>query len=422
VKIITVEVREDHLETLAQTKPMAALAELIWNALDAEATDVRIEFIENDLSGLEMIRICDNGHGLHYEDALLVFRNLGGSWKREGSRTHEHKRVLHGKFGKGRFRAFSLGNSVCWNSVYQDGEEKSSFKLKGQAEKLGEFTVFDRKGRVDEPSGMIVEIQDVRESSDLLRGVKAREEVTNIFALYLRQYPGTQIVYDGIPLDPGNAEKHFVSYSLGTLVTEDGLRIEATLDVVEWHLAGKRSILLCDENGFMRIQAQPRLYFRGFSYSAYLKSAHIATLDSEGLLETGEMHPDIRQLLDAVRLKLREHFALREAETARDVLDYWKDTGLYPYTGEAADPKEENERRIFDIYSTHLERIFTDFSGASLRTKRLVLRLMQELVHSDPVRVAGILDELITFPEEMEEQILELTGAQEPDIDKTKSE
>jgi len=44
---------------------------------------------------------------------------------------------------------------------------------------------------------------------------------------------------------------------------------------------------------------------------------------------------------------------------------------------------------------------------------------MQELVHSDPVRMAGILDELITFTEEMEEQILELAGA--ADADETES-
>jgi hypothetical protein len=419
VKTITVEVREDHLETLAQTKPMAALSELIWNALDAEATEVRVAFIENELTGLETIRISDNGHGLHYDDALLVFRNLGGSWKRHGSRTHERKRVLHGKFGKGRFRAFSLGNSVCWHSVYKDGAAQASFKLSGHAAKLGEFTVFDRKGQVQQPSGMTVEIQDVRDTSNLLRGVKAMEEVTNVFALYLRQYPDTHIIYDGIPLDPSNAETRFTTYPLGEMVTEDGKRIEATLDVVEWRLPGKRALLLCDENGFMRIQAQPRIYFRGFSYSAYLKSAHIAALDSEGFLETGELHPDIRQLLNASRLKLREHFALREAESAIEVLDYWKETGLYPYSGTPADNQEANERRIFDIYSTHLERIFSDFSGATLRTKRLVLRLMQELVHSDPVRMAGILDELITFTEEMEEQILELAGA--ADADETES-
>ena len=59
MKRITVEVREDHLENLAQTKPILAMAELIWNALDAEATEVRVEFLENDIQGLESLRqVC----------------------------------------------------------------------------------------------------------------------------------------------------------------------------------------------------------------------------------------------------------------------------------------------------------------------------------------------------------------------------
>jgi len=160
----------------------------------------------------------------------------------------------------------------------------------------------------------------------------------------------------------------------------------------------------------MRINALPRLYFRGFSYTAYLKSTHIALLDREGLLDAGELHNDIRQLLDAARAQLREHFSLREAEEAQDALTYWKEVGIYPYAGVPADELEANERRIFDIYATHLDRIFTDFSSATTRMKRLLLRMVQELIHADPVRVAKILDEMITFPEEMEEKILELAG------------
>jgi hypothetical protein len=194
------------------------------------------------------------------------------------------------------------------------------------------------------------------------------------------------------------------------MVMEDGEKVEAELTVVEWNLPGKRGVVLCDEDGFMRIHALPRLHFRGFSYTAYLKSAHIAALDREGLLETGELYPDLRQLLDAARAKLREHFTLREAEEAQEVVTYWRETGLYPFEGAARTEAEANERRIFDIYATHLDRIFTEFSGAPLRTKRLVLRLLQELVHADPVRVASILDELITFPEEAEERILALAN------------
>lgn len=411
MKVITVEVREDHLENLAQTKPMAALAELIWNALDAEATETRVEFVENELQGLETIRIIDNGHGLHYDDAFLVFRNLGGSWKRNGNRTRERRRVLHGKFGKGRFRAFSLGDNVRWHSIYRDGAEGYSFTLSGNAASLGEFQVQDRKGMVETPTGMTVEITQVNQTANLLRGVKAMEEVTNIFALYLRQYPDTRIIYDGMPLDTANAESRFTEYTLEPMIMENGEQVTCTMDVVEWNRPGKRGVVLCDENGFMRLNALPRLYFRGFSYTAYVKSEHIAMLDGEGLLDAGELYPDLRRILDAARAKLREHFALREAEEAQDLLEYWKESGMYPYEGSARNDMEANERRIFDIYATHLDRIFTDFSGGPPRMKRLVLRMIQELVHADPVRVAAILDELLSFPEEIEEKILKLANS-----------
>lgn len=410
MKRITVEVREDHLENLAQTKPILAMAELIWNALDAEATEVRVEFLENDLQGLEAIHVADNGHGLHYEDTFLVFRNLGGSWKRGGARTHERKRMLHGKFGKGRFRAFSLGNSVRWHSTFREEPDGYSFTIAGNAAALGEFQVFERKSQAETHTGMTVEITQVNDAANLLRGVKAMEEITNIFALYLRQYPDTHIIYDGTPLDASNTEKHFASYLLEPMVMENGEQVTCELDVVEWNKPGRRGVVLCDENGFMRINALPRLYFRGFSYTAYLKSAHIALLDREGLLDAGELHNDIRQLLDAARAQLREHFSLREAEEAQDALTYWKEVGIYPYAGVPADELEANERRIFDIYATHLDRIFTDFSSATTRMKRLLLRMVQELIHADPVRVARLLDEMITFPEEMEEKILELAG------------
>ena len=408
MKTITVKVQEDHLETLARTKPMTAIAELIWNALDAEATEIRVEFLENDLEDVETIRITDNGHGLPYDEALVVFRNLGGSWKRNGARTQSRKRMLHGQYGKGRFRAFSLGNSVLWRPAYEDLGGRRSYTMEGRAENIGAFDVSPPQESPESGPGMVVEIRNLAPGASLLRGIKALEEVTDIFALYLRQYPDARIIYDGTPLDPANAEQRYTDYELDEMVMENGERVNAVLTVVEWNLPGKRGVFLCDAKGFMLFNALPRLHFRGFSYSAYVKAGHLALLDRQGLLQAGELAPDVRQILDAARGKLREHFTLREAEHAHDTVQEWQEQGLYPYEGEAQDDAEANERRIFNIYATHLDQIFADFRTARPRNKRLVLRLIQELVHTEPIRMARILDELLEFPEEKEDEILEL--------------
>lgn len=411
VTTITVEVQNDHLEILARTKPMTALSELVWNALDAEATEVRVSFEDNELGGLECLRIEDDGAGLHHEDALIVFKNLGGSWKRSGSRANGCQRELHGKYGKGRFRAFSLGHDVTWQSIYEDNGDWFEFTIKGQGSAPGVFQISAPKPSQATSTGMSVIISNPYPAANLLRGVKATQEATDMFALYLRHYPDTRIVFDKVPLDSTNAERHYVEYELPEMVTENGDRVAATLSVVEWNLPGKRGLYLCDADGFMRAPGLPRLHFRGFSYTAYLKSAHVTQLDQDGLLSAGELSNDVRQLLDEARRKLREHFTLREAERAKDTITDWKEHGLYPYHGDPRNEQEIAERRIFEIYATHLDQISPDFATANTANKRLILQLIQELVRSQPTRVARILDGVVEFPEFKEAEILELVQA-----------
>lgn len=409
MKKITVQVREDHLELLSRARPMNAISELIWNALDAEASEVRVEFVENALSGVDTLRILDNGLGLPYENAFVAFRNLGGSSKREENRTVITHRFMHGQYGKGRFRAFALGNRAEWASVYEYEGRRFAYTISGHASAPGEFSLTD-PGQTDAPRGMSVEITDVPATIGLLRGVKALQEVTDTFALYLRQYPGVRLIYDGVPIDPVNAEDRSTEIDLGELVMQNGERVTATMTVVEWNISGKRGIVLCDEGGFALHQVTPRLLFRGFSYTAYLKSAHFVTLEKEGLLQLEDMTPDARQILDAARLKLRQHFTLREVEHAQETLALWRESGLYPYRGEPANRDEETERRIFDIYASHLNQL-SYFSDSNYAMKLLLLKLVRELVDTDPIRVARILDELLAFPEEKQEEVTDLMQA-----------
>jgi hypothetical protein len=48
MKTIKVEVQRDHLELLSKCKkPIIAIAELVWNGLDADADEVNISFERN---------------------------------------------------------------------------------------------------------------------------------------------------------------------------------------------------------------------------------------------------------------------------------------------------------------------------------------------------------------------------------------
>lgn len=406
MKKIAVQVKDDHLEFLSRAKPMIALAELVWNALDADASEVHVEFEENDMGGEEALRVRDNGHGLDYEHALVVFQNLGGSWKRENRRTNS-RRALHGQYGKGRFRAFALGNRVEWFSVFGQNGERRQYSILGRAATLGEFDVTDpavANGSVPGGTGVTVLIADLASNIVSLRGQVAVQEATDLFAPYLREYPGVKIYYDGVPLDPAGATERCTDYDLGEVVLQGGERAPVKLSVVEWTTPGKRGIVLCDGNGFGLHRVAPRILVRGFSYTAYVKSPHFAKMENEGLLELEEMAPDFVAILDIARGMLRRHFSNREVERGRDLIAQWREEGLYPYEGEPADESQERERRVFDIYATHLSQ-FANFAQSNARNRRLILRLIQELVRVEPVGVARLLDDIAEFPEDKQIEV-----------------
>ena len=118
----SVEVKPDFLERQAKAKPIQALSELVWNALDADADRVTIDFECDALGGVAKILVADNGHGIPHAEAPKLFSSLGGSWKRQRMGTLQLNRMLHGRDGRGRFKAFALGSIVDWNVVYdKDG-------------------------------------------------------------------------------------------------------------------------------------------------------------------------------------------------------------------------------------------------------------------------------------------------------------
>src|SRR6202042_3450764 len=95
---IKVEVESDHINKLTAARPIPAVAELIWNAVDADAARVDVE-VDSENFAAPSITVRDNGHGIPYEEVAALFGRLGGSWKIL-RRSKIKSRFLHGKEGK----------------------------------------------------------------------------------------------------------------------------------------------------------------------------------------------------------------------------------------------------------------------------------------------------------------------------------
>src|SRR6476660_5353582 len=99
----SVEVQPDFLERQAKALPVSAVAELIWNGLDADATNIEVEFGDDSLGGMSRIAISDNGHGIPLFGRSNLVSKL--RWIMEETRC-PHKTTLQGPARPGRARPF----------------------------------------------------------------------------------------------------------------------------------------------------------------------------------------------------------------------------------------------------------------------------------------------------------------------------
>lgn len=409
MKIISVEVRPDHLQRMAAVKkPILALTELVWNGLDADATEVAVSFESTLLGGLTAIRVHDNGMGMTPVEAEQSFGSLGGSWKKFGSKSKHGGRLLHGRAGKGRFRAFALGEHVEWATCAQVGNKRQRYTVEGSLNKLGTFQISDVEDvGNDQPTGTTVTITNLLKEFRL-RGDHSRMEMAEQLAIYLRQYRNVGVRYDGERVDPAALETHSANYDIGPVTLEDGRDINASLLVIEWSIPAERSLFLCDEAGFAYHRVAPKIQAPGFQFSAYLRSPYIRELHDQNVLELDELNEGGSRLVEAAKQQLKRHFRGRTAQLASELVDEWKRKDIYPYTGEPSTPVEEAQRQVFDVVALNVSEYLPDFATTDDRTQRLQLRLLKQAVEGSPEVAQQILAEVLELPLEKQEQLAAL--------------
>ena len=157
---VHVDVKEDHLRRLLRN-PLVGVIELIWNALDAEASDVRVSLGENELGGIDEVRVTDDGTGMTPEFAVEVFKLLGGSWKASAVRS-PGERPLHGRSGEGRWKAFGIGPRVRWETVAEVGDQRMLTVIEGHANRLDGFEIGEPT-ETERPTGTVVTIDSFLE-------------------------------------------------------------------------------------------------------------------------------------------------------------------------------------------------------------------------------------------------------------------
>jgi hypothetical protein len=350
----TVQVESDHIEKLTTARPIAAVAELVWNGLDADATRVEIE-VEADEFAMRSVTVRDDGHGMPHQDVGALFGRLGGSWKAHGKRSKLKSRFLHGTEGKGRFKALALGRVADWTVTYREAEKTLRYTITIIREDLVDVRVSSPEEMAPAiGTGVEVRITELDRSYRSLEAEQALQPLSEIFALYLTDYPDASVYIHNQRLDPSKLIRSRTRFDL-VPIAEDHRSYAAHVDVIEWIAAPERSVFLCGEEGFPLHRIVPTFHTPGFDFSAYIKSPFIGELQTRGLLDLAGMNAPLQIAYNEASEKIKAFFRERSTEAARSQIEQWKTDNVYPYRDEPRTSVERVERQVFEIVALNGE-------------------------------------------------------------------
>lgn len=409
VEQFSVAVQGDFVAGQTRAKPIAALAELIWNGLDADAKAVDVELVHDDLAGgLSSIVVYDNGDGFTREDARELFGSLGGSWKRTIRRTKRDGRMIHGQEGRGRYKAFALGGHVRWKVCFATSEGNRAFEIVMADAKLTNVTISEDVPAPDRHTGVIVQIENVRKDFRAFESAEGHQELAEIFALYMINYRNVSIRIAGQSLDPERAIASQSKIALPPISVNGEKPIPAELHVIEWRADTKRTLYLCSADGFPLDQFETKFHVPGFSFSAYLKSQYVELLHNDDRLGLAEMDPPLAASIEKARETIKNYFRDRASERGRNVVDEWKAADVYPYRGEPQSDVEKAERQVFDIVAVHVHEIAPEIGVGTDKARALHLRMLRNAIESGPAELQTILKEVLDLPVRQQKELASL--------------
>ena len=376
-KDIYVQARADHVASLASASPLSAIEELIWNALDADAREVRVDLVTNALGGIDAVRVSDDGTGIDILRADETFGSLGGSWKRsDGATTVTRHRRLHGRHGRGRFKTFALGSHVEWRTTMRAGGDLLSYILSGDSTEPGVFHVAPAEG-TGPATGTEVLVTGVHANVESLSDATAAvQALAAKFAIYLKAYPDVAVYYCGLPVSPVIVQRHTTDYQIDL-----GGGQTAKLEVIEWRrrFPGTGRLVFCGRDGFA-LHDRPAGVRPGWTYSftAYLVSSRFGELAAENALVMDELHPEVRAYIDAARRILRDHFRARSMEDAAQRISKWIAEKSYPFAADDVSP----ERKAFDEGVTDMRSHLDGFDSLPASERTYLFALLRKSLAS----------------------------------------
>lgn len=406
MKTFEIQVKQDHILKQSKASGVNALAEIIWNALDADATEVKIVANKNGFDNYYSIDIQDNGHGISYDEAIIVFQNLGGS-KKSIEQKSPGGRFYHGKEGKGRFKLFSLGNNIIFESIYSKDGKLFQFKIQLSIDNVKQVEIHDAvELNGNSLTGVIVKIDDLNQSkiSEIFSELDFRH-LHEIFASYYLRYRNFNIKINETTFNFESLIKDTKTHEIKKTIEGNDEKFE--IDIIEWRFDNKKKTYLANRDGIpyheMNLGIRSSL-----PITMYIKSEFITKCHENGTLILEEMDENIASVLDDAKELCREYVRWKLHLYSADFISSLKKEDIYPFKDEPKGNVETAKRQVFDIVVLQVNDYLPDFTTSDRKNKQFTLTLIKEALEKDSSNLHRILTEVIELPEDKKNDLLEL--------------
>lgn len=299
-------------------------SEYIWNAFDADATEVFIKYSPDELGLIQSLSISDNGAGIDPESHEKTFGVFKDSPKRK-----YYSPTTRGKKGLGRFSFHKLARYAIWDSV----TESNSCSIKIHADSLNNYDV-DKKRDTFQPSrtGANIEFFGVAENnvSEYFIEKLVKPEIKQEFSWLLASTLGRKIYFNGEPISILDHSRREVEIQVS------GEHFSTIM--ILWSEKPKEESYIYFENSSGRIvykQLSGLNRKHGFYPSIYLHSSFFDKFEfREGDLFSSERDGGIfKDLISKVDSYIRDAYNAFRAKAADKLIEQYESEGLFPEHG-----------------------------------------------------------------------------------------
>ncbi|MEA4848783.1 MAG: ATP-binding protein [Clostridiaceae bacterium] len=414
-KSINVEMTPELFERSIKGSPKEAIKELIWNACDADAKNIKVLFGYVGLAGAETVSdvfVKDDGHGIPFDLVSEYFGKYGRSQKTYSDKSPSG-RIYHGKLGQGRYKSLAIGNFIYWKTTYcADDGKLYTYEIRIDADSQMDVSFSETHELSSENhSGTVVHIHGIPDDrintvSKLTENADMLPELLATFAPYLLAYSDISINYNGVAIRPETqiekqAEKELV------FEEEGKAPIKARAKAIRWKQSFFSKLYICGNSGVVYEEQDYTLLKRNAT-SVYLLGEYFEKMHRESTLVIGLADPVYVYFDDETRKFAREFTQEQELNDATAEIQRIKDEGAYPFVGEPADAVAKAEQSVFDVLAVEVNRAVPQLKASHTQTKKLTYRLIKEAINTNPASIKTILTEVFNLTQKQQDDLAEL--------------